>query len=120
MIELENGQLFSFDNLSDGYRNTLAIVADIAHRAGRLNPHLMERAPLETPGIVLIDEVDLHLHPKWQRRVLNDLREAFPKVQLKQELDELSAPFSDNVAYHAFLEMERAASGLGKGKVVEE
>ena len=208
MIELADGQLFSFDNLSDGYRNMLAIVADIAHRAGRLNPQLMDKAATETPGIVLIDEVDLHLHPKWQRRVLNDLRTAFPKVQfivtthspfiiqslkpgevidlnsklptdthsdtaspapeksfsdrsiedivedimgipvpsrsernqkmyeaaqkyyallqkaggasaeekeaLKAKLDELSAPFSDHVAYYAFLEMERMAAGMGK------
>lgn len=38
-------------------------------------------AAIKTPGIVLIDEIDLHLHPKWQRVVVNHLREAFPKVQ---------------------------------------
>lgn len=206
MIFLDSGELLSFDTLSDGYRNMLAIVADIAHRAARLNPHLMDEAAIKTPGIVLIDEVDLHLHPKWQRRVLNDLREAFPKVQfivsthspfiiqslkpgevidlnsdlptdteaetaspapvesfsdrsiediveevmgvevpsrsqrwqkmnevaieyyklldqaegasneakevLKEKLDKLSEPFSDNPAYHAFLEMKRIKAGL--------
>jgi len=208
MIQLDEGQLFSFDNLSDGYRNMLAIVADIAHRAGRLNPQLTDRAALQTPGIVLIDEVDLHLHPKWQRGVMSDLRTAFPHVQfivtthspfiiqslkpgevidlncdlpadteseqaspgpknlfndrsiedivedvmgvklpsrsrrfqkmyevateyyqlldkvegaseqekasLRQQLDDLSAPYSEDVAYHAFLEMKRIKSGLGE------
>jgi predicted ATP-binding protein involved in virulence len=174
----------------------LAMVADIAYRAALLNPHLGERAAEQTPGIVLIDELDLHLHPKWQRRVVEDLRTTFPQVQfvatthspfiiqslrpgelinleeptqsgppsqsiediaeqvmgvevpqrseryqkmmeaaeeyyrvlqearattspeqresLKLRLDELSAPFSDNVAYHAFLRMEREAAGLGQ------
>ena len=172
-----------------------AMVADIAHRAAILNPQFGEKAPAETPGIVLIDEIDLHLHPSWQRRVVDDLRRTFPRIQfiatthspfiiqslrpgelvdlqkdvtgeyvnrsiedivegvmgikvpqrseryekmykaakeyyqvlqeakeaspeekreLKQKLDELTAPFSDNVAYHAFLEMERIAAGLGK------
>ncbi len=175
----------------------LAMVADIARRAAILNPHLEERALAETPGIVLIDELDLHLHPRWQRRVVDNLRETFPNLQfivtthspfiiqalrpgelidlnerepaeyenqpieditefvmgvevpqrskryqemmdvaqayyrvlqqaksaspeeverLKRRLDELSAPFSYNVAYHAFLEMEREAAGLGENE----
>ena len=67
--------------LSDGIRNLVALVADLAHRAVRLNPHLGERACLETPGIVLVDEVDMHLHPGWQQTVVAQLREAFPSVQ---------------------------------------
>lgn len=209
MIDLDDGQRIPFDYLSDGYRNMVAMVADIAHRAARLNPHLGEGAAEKTPGVVLIDEIDLHLHPKWQRSVVNSLRNAFPKIQfiatthspfiiqsmedgevidlnsvsqpmiapgdfatpapsseysdrsiedivedvmgipvpqrskryeemmntakeyyklLKQgegaseqkldalriELDKLSAPFSDNPAYHAFLEMEAIAAGLGE------
>lgn len=211
MIELEKEGYCLFNNLSDGYRNMLAMVADIAHRAARLNPQLGSNATTESTGVVLIDEVDLHLHPKWQRRVVGDLQKAFPKIQfivtthspfilqsldpgevinldkvegepvvnliediarpspegeysnksiedivedimgievpqrsrryqemyssaieyykvlqeaesaspekkeeLKRKLDELSAPFSDNPAYHAFLEMERMATGLGK------
>jgi len=214
MIFLKEEGYCLFDNLSDGYRNMVAMVADIAHRAARLNPHLEDRAALESPGVVLIDEIDLHLHPKWQRRVVGDLQKAFPEIQfivsthspfivqslkpgevidlnradsadparipdeaiawpgpgsdyadrsiediveeimavavpqrsqrytemyeaaqeyyrvlesaenadpeekerLKRRLDELSAPFSDNVGYHAFLEMERIASGLGKSE----
>lgn len=196
LAEAEDGRQLPFRMLSDGVRNMLAMVADIAYRAALLNPHLGERAAEQTPGIVLIDELDLHLHPKWQRRVVEDLRTTFPQVQfvatthspfiiqslrpgelinleeptqsgppsqslediaeqvmgvevpqrseryqkmmeaaeeyyrvlqeakattspeqresLKLRLDELSAPFSDNVAYHAFLRMEREAAGLGQ------
>lgn len=70
-----------FHELSDGYRNMTAMVADLAWRASVLNPHLLGDAPSLTPGVVLIDEVDLHLHPRWQRRVLGDLLRAFPQVQ---------------------------------------
>ncbi len=67
--------------LSDGYRTTLSMVADIAYRMALLNPALGERVLEETPGVVLIDEVDLHLHPLWQARILADLRDIFPRVQ---------------------------------------
>jgi len=210
-IELEKEGTTPFNSLSDGYRNMVAMVADIAHRASRLNPHHGTEVAQKTAGVILIDEIDLHLHPKWQRRVVMDLQRAFPNLQfiatthspfilqsmqpgqvidldrvdasinelnspegvaapgpgsdfshraiedivesvmgiplpqrserrqqmyeaareyyaalrqaenasgpaldaLKTRLDELSAPFSDDVAYHAFLEMERLAAGLG-------
>lgn len=67
--------------LSDGIRNMIGMVADIAFRAAKLNPHLGARAALETSGIVLIDEVDMHLHPEWQQVVLQGLTSAFPRVQ---------------------------------------
>lgn len=67
--------------LSDGVRAMITLVADLALRCARLNGHLKERAPRETTGIVLIDEVDLHLHPAWQQRVIASLRSAFPKIQ---------------------------------------
>jgi predicted ATP-binding protein involved in virulence len=70
-----------FAYLSDGYRNMLALVADLAIRCATLNPALRGEAIRETPGVVLIDEIDLHLHPKWQRRVVNDLLAAFPRIQ---------------------------------------
>lgn len=68
-----------FTNLSDGYRNVLSIIADIAYRMAVLNPGASNS--LETPGVVLIDEVDLHLHPKWQERILGSLTAIFPRVQ---------------------------------------
>jgi predicted ATP-binding protein involved in virulence len=67
--------------LSDGIRNMIGLVADIAHRTARLNPHLRESAAVGTPGIVLIDEVDMHLHPQWQQVVLQSLQQAFPLIQ---------------------------------------
>lgn len=81
MLTMKDGQCFTFSTLSDGYRNIVAMVADIAWRASVLNPHLGERAAELAEGVVLIDEIDLHLHPNWQRRVLLDLRRAFPRLQ---------------------------------------
>jgi predicted ATP-binding protein involved in virulence len=183
-----------FNKLSSGYRNMVAMVADIAYRACHLNPHLAEKAATESKGIVLIDEIELHLHPRWQRQVVENLKSAFPNLQfivtthspfiiqsltrneiidlnhdaghqpsleanssiediieniqgipvpqrsyryqemydtakryyelleksktvpqaelaqIEAALNQLSAPFSDDVAYHAFLEMKRLAS----------
>jgi predicted ATP-binding protein involved in virulence len=72
-------QLFS--TLSDGQRIMLTLIGDLVRRTVTLNPHLGDRALNETPGVVLIDELDLHLHPRWQRRVIHDLRKTFPKIQ---------------------------------------
>lgn len=72
---------FPFNMLSDGQRNMAAIAADIAMRCSQLNPHLNGAACRQTPGVVLIDEIDLHLHPRWQRSVVSDLRESFPNMQ---------------------------------------
>ena len=204
-----DGRILPFGQLSDGQRTQLALVADLALRSVILNPQFGADAPTRTPGIVLIDELDLHLHPFWQRRVVHNLTSAFPALQfiatthspfivqslgpnqlivldprgqeepdegafmefqaeaqdfrtmsieditefvfgvnvpqrsrhlqemydtaqqyhqllkqadsaseakkseLKAKLDALTARFSDDVAYHAFLEMERIAAGLG-------
>jgi len=70
-----------FHQLSDGFRSTIGLVADLAYRCIQLNPHLAEDAVKETPGVVLIDEVDMHLHPNWQKRIVGDLKRIFPKVQ---------------------------------------
>ena len=70
-----------FHLLSDGYRNLVGLAADIAYRMAVLNPHLLADATRETPGIVLIDEVNLHLHPTWQRAIVGALLRAFPRVQ---------------------------------------
>jgi predicted ATP-binding protein involved in virulence len=60
----------------------IALVADIAHRCARLNPHLRENAARETSGILLVDEVDMHLHPRWQQLVIDLLQKAFPSFQI--------------------------------------
>ncbi|ULJ59777.1 AAA family ATPase [Wielerella bovis] len=67
--------------LSDGIQNVFGMVADIAYRCYLLNSHLGENAAKETEGIVLIDEVDMHLHPEWQQVILRDLQAAFPNLQ---------------------------------------
>jgi predicted ATP-binding protein involved in virulence/Leucine-rich repeat (LRR) protein len=198
MVKLNDEHWLPAYLCSDGYRNMIAMVADIAYRMAMLNPHLGPAVTQKTPGVVLIDEIDLHLHPKWQRRVVNDLKRAFPGVQfiatshspfivqslksveelikldgqmepienidmsiediaedimnvhipqkskryldmmktaeqyydlleegksaenddelkgIKDKLDELSIPFSDDPALQAFLKMERTAAGLNE------
>ena len=69
------------NQLSDGYKSTISLVADIAYRMAVLNPQLLGDVCTKTHGIVLIDEVDQHLHPSWQQRVLDDLSVIFPNVQ---------------------------------------
>ena len=81
LLTLKGSEPQPFNLLSDGQRCVLALVADIAQKAARLNPHFGHEVLNKTEGIVLIDELDLHLHPKWQRHVIEDLRNTFPKVQ---------------------------------------
>ncbi len=79
MLVEKNGELLSLNQLSDGEKNMIAMIGDIARRLSMANPNLPN--PLEGDGIVMIDEVDLHLHPKWQQKILISLEEAFPNVQ---------------------------------------
>jgi len=73
-------QMLELEQLSDGYRNLLAIVLDFARRLAQANPNWDN--PLEAPGVLLIDEIELHLHPKWQQTVIPKLRKVFPNTQL--------------------------------------
>jgi predicted ATP-binding protein involved in virulence len=81
VMQHEQHGIMPVDMLSDGLRNAIAMVADLAFRAYKLNPHLGNRAAQETPGVALIDEVDMFLHPSWQQTILKSLRTAFPKLQ---------------------------------------
>lgn len=81
IMEYNDGRKLPFRYLSDGVRNTLATVADIAFRCAMLNPHLGDDAAQLTEGLVLIDELDLHLHPSWQKEIVNNLKSSFPKIQ---------------------------------------
>jgi len=67
------------EQLSDGYRTTLAMVMDIAARMAEANPDKID--PLSTSGVILIDEIDLHLHPGWQQHILPDLMRTFENIQ---------------------------------------
>jgi predicted ATP-binding protein involved in virulence len=80
-LERISGDVQSFAMLSEGVRSMVAMVADIAWRAAVINPHLGPDAHLTTDGVVLIDELDLHLHPAWQRRIVGDLQRTFPRIQ---------------------------------------
>ncbi len=76
-----NGR-FALRELSDGYRGLIALVADIARRAATLNPVFGPGLLTKVTGVVIIDEIDLHLHPKLQAEALPRLRETFPNIQL--------------------------------------
>lgn len=82
-IKRENGVIESLPLriLSDGIKSTLSMIADIAYRMAILNPQLLDNILKKTSGIVLIDEIDMHLHPSWQKRVISVLCKIFPKVQ---------------------------------------
>lgn len=74
-------QKFAMDEMSDGYKNTLSMIGDIAYRMAVLNPMLGDKVLEETSGVVVIDEIDLHLHPQWQQTIISDLNVIFPKIQ---------------------------------------
>ncbi len=76
-----HGDPVPFDTLSDGQRGVAALVADMARRMALLNPQLGDKVLSQTPGVVLIDELDMHLHPAWQRRLPGVLKSIFPRVQ---------------------------------------
>jgi len=68
--------------VADGVRSILTIIIDLVWRASTLNPQLSLEEAIRIPGIILIDEIDLHLHPAWQRRAITLLRSTFPNVHL--------------------------------------
>lgn len=80
----QGGQVFRIQELSDGYRTMLALVMDLARRMAVANKHITwpaGQSVLHSPGVALIDEVELHLHPSWQQRVLPTLMDIFPNTQ---------------------------------------
>ena len=82
MVGFDDGHVATWSELSDGYHVFIALVADIARRAVMLNEFDGADAPARVEGVVLIDELDLHLHPRWQRVALPRLRNVFPRLQL--------------------------------------
>lgn len=80
LVISKDGQDLAFDQLSGGERVLVALAGDIARRLAIANPE--SESPLEGEGVVLIDEIDLHLHPEWQAKVIPALRRTFPNVQL--------------------------------------
>jgi hypothetical protein len=75
-----HGSTLRVSQLSDGERGVLAMVLDLARRLSQANPDLAD--PLKGgSAVVMIDEIDLHLHPEWQRQIVRRLTEVFPKCQ---------------------------------------
>ena len=75
----KDGESLGLDQLSDGYKTMLGLVVDLGSRLAMANPH--QKNPLDSDAIVMIDEIDLHLHPSWQQRVIGDLIKVFPNTQ---------------------------------------
>ena len=75
----KDGQYLKINQLSDGEKCTIALFGDLARRMTLANPALPN--PLEGQGVVLIDELDLHMHTLWQRKVMQVLRKTFPNIQ---------------------------------------
>ncbi len=81
LVEWTDAEPTAFEHLSDGQRAVIGLVADIGRRMCLLNPQLGTEVTRQTPGVVLIDELDIHLHPRWQRILTRGLKAAFPAVQ---------------------------------------
>jgi predicted ATP-binding protein involved in virulence len=79
MVVEKDGRRLNFLQLSGGEKIMLALVGDLARRLTLANPNLAD--PLTGEAIVLIDEIDLHLHPKWQRNAISQLSTVFPNCQ---------------------------------------
>ncbi len=79
MVVEKGGRFLEIDQLSDGEKCLLALAGDLARRLALANPKLHD--PLTAKAVVLIDEIELHLHPAWQRNVIDNLRRTFPQCQ---------------------------------------
>lgn len=111
--------------LSDGEKCLLALVGDLARRLSLLNTD-KEKSPLQGKGVVLIDEIDLHLHPKWQRSVVVSLERTFPNCQFiitthsPQVVGELPPEAVLLLRDGKFLGHAERSLGLSSGEVLEE
>lgn len=81
MLVDKDGLQLSVDQLSQGEKSLLSLVFDITRRLIMLNPDVSKVSPLEGCGVILIDEIDLHLHPAWQQQVVPNLAKTFSNVQ---------------------------------------
>lgn len=124
MTVLKGGVEFNVLQLSDGEKCLLALVGDLARRLSLLNTALAN--PLEGVGIVLIDEIDLHLHPKWQRAVVASLEEVFPNCQFvitthsPQVVGELAPESVVLLRDGALIGNAERTFGLNSGEILEE
>ena len=73
------GKILTVNQLSDGEKSIIALIGDLARRLAIANP--ISEKPLHGSGVVLIDEIDLHMHPRWQRMIIFKLLKVFPNCQ---------------------------------------
>lgn len=124
MVVIKRGQEFNVLQLSDGERTLLALLGDLSRRLSLLNPGLQN--PNEGSGVVLIDEIDLHLHPRWQREVVAKLETTFPNCQFvitthsPQVVGELAPQSVMLLRDGKFLGHAERSLGLSSGQVLEE
>jgi predicted ATP-binding protein involved in virulence len=114
-----------FSNLSDGQRVMLTLIGDLARRAITLNPHFEKDVLRLTPGVVSIDELDLHLHPRWQRRVIHDLKKTFPKIQFiatthSPQLVGEALPHEIRILEDGNVTMPSHSFGIDSSRILEE
>lgn len=120
----KDGKEFNILQLSDGEKCMLALVGDLARRLSLLNPALNN--PLQGNGVVLIDELDLHLHPRWQRTIVHDLERTFPNCQFiisthsPQILGELSQNSIHVISGGKNYGHPERSRGLDTNEVIEE
>ena len=80
MVYQEGNNTMPITMLSAGYQSLLWIVMNLAYRWALLNPDITDNVN-EAKGIVLIDEIDMHLYPKWKWNIVKALEETFPHIQ---------------------------------------
>lgn len=80
LVYMENGKYMLLEDMSAGYQAILKMVIDLAYRMAVLNPDAGENIRM-AKGVVLIDEIDTNLHPKWQWKIIDALVETFPNIQ---------------------------------------
>ncbi|NWB83846.1 AAA family ATPase [Pseudomonas gingeri] len=124
MTLLKGDRELNILQLSDGERCLLAMIGDLARRLTLLNRGIKE--PLLGRGVVLIDELDLHLHPAWQRTVVSNLERTFPNCQFiitthsPQILGELPATAVMLLKEGGYIGHPERSLGLSSGEVLEE
>ena len=108
MVVEKHGEELIVNQLSDGEKCTLAMAGDLARRMAIANPAMAD--PLQGEAVVLIDEIDLHLHPEWQRRIIAALTKTFPKCQFL--LSTHSPPILGHLDSKSIWILERTKSGI--------
>ena len=108
MVVEKHGEELIVNQLSDGEKCTLAMAGDLARRMAIANPAMAD--PLQGEAVVLIDEIDLHLHPEWQRRIIAALTKTFPKCQFL--LSTHSPPILGHLDSKSIWILQRTKSGV--------